>query len=232
MEMEAILTASITIYCGVYYLTDSLDEGFSSLLFCFILLGNMYFLLHWLYYMMKAVIEFLSTLSVALQKLTGNMDPFPQYSQDCRYVKQGVFKNEEEGILKFTMISKSYEESSQADLKGFNEISDVYMKTYERYKEMKSEDLHNSQIINTPKVMDDTFCEEYQVTYVQTFNENDDMKSYEKYIGKESEESVDSQSIMISKIMDEEFKEEPKITFVRTFKQDESGEMSFEKLDN
>ena len=59
MEMEAILTSAITIYCGMFYLTESIGDDFKTILFVIIIMGNGYFLLYWLYYMSRAIIGFL-----------------------------------------------------------------------------------------------------------------------------------------------------------------------------
>jgi len=44
MEFRAVLVASITIYCGLYYLTGVLDESTKIVLFAIIVFANLYFL--------------------------------------------------------------------------------------------------------------------------------------------------------------------------------------------
>lgn len=51
-EMRSILVAAVTIYCGLYYLTDDLDETSKTLLFVTIVLANAYFLLTWMHKML------------------------------------------------------------------------------------------------------------------------------------------------------------------------------------
>jgi len=46
-EMRSILVAAVTIYCGLYYLTEDLDEVSKTLLFVTIVCINGYFLLMW-----------------------------------------------------------------------------------------------------------------------------------------------------------------------------------------
>ena len=57
METEAIMTATVTIYCGMYYLTQSIGNEFMTILFIIIIIGNSYFLFFWLYYMFQAAID-------------------------------------------------------------------------------------------------------------------------------------------------------------------------------
>ena len=59
MEMEAIFVSAVTIYCGMFYLTQSIGYEFKTALFVIIIMGNGHFLLYWLYYMSRAIIEFL-----------------------------------------------------------------------------------------------------------------------------------------------------------------------------
>jgi hypothetical protein len=51
-EMRSILVAAVTIYCGLYYLTEDLDETSKTLLFVTIVLANAYFLLTWMHKML------------------------------------------------------------------------------------------------------------------------------------------------------------------------------------
>jgi hypothetical protein len=47
MEIRAIIVATVTIYCGLYYLTDDLDEPSKILLFVCMVVANVYFLIYW-----------------------------------------------------------------------------------------------------------------------------------------------------------------------------------------
>jgi hypothetical protein len=50
MEARGILSATVTIYCGLYYLTLKLNEESKYLFFAIMILVNVYFLSYWLYY--------------------------------------------------------------------------------------------------------------------------------------------------------------------------------------
>jgi hypothetical protein len=57
METEALFTATITIYCGLYYLSEQINKEFKMFLFLVIVVGNAYFLIYWFKYMISAVID-------------------------------------------------------------------------------------------------------------------------------------------------------------------------------
>ena len=46
METEALFTATITIYCGLFYLTSYDNQYFKMFLFCIMAFGNIYFFFH------------------------------------------------------------------------------------------------------------------------------------------------------------------------------------------
>jgi hypothetical protein len=50
MEGRGILSASVTIYCGLFYLTNDLDESTKIFFFALIVSVNFYFLSYWLYH--------------------------------------------------------------------------------------------------------------------------------------------------------------------------------------
>jgi len=57
MEFRSILVATVTIYCGLFYLTEDLDETTKIILFATIIIANFYFLLYWLAKMFEACID-------------------------------------------------------------------------------------------------------------------------------------------------------------------------------
>ncbi len=63
MEYRSILVATVTIYCGLYYLTKDLSEETKIMLFVIMLAVNAYFLTYWIYKMFGA------GMSIAKQKM-------------------------------------------------------------------------------------------------------------------------------------------------------------------
>lgn len=57
METQAIFIATFTIYCGLYYLTDDIDEVSRIVLFLLIVIGNFYFITYWIYYLTRAAVD-------------------------------------------------------------------------------------------------------------------------------------------------------------------------------
>ena len=49
MEIEGLSTATLTLYCGVYYMTGDLGDIATLCLFILIVIGNGYFIIYWLY---------------------------------------------------------------------------------------------------------------------------------------------------------------------------------------
>jgi hypothetical protein len=138
MEVEAILTATVTIYCGMYYLTNEIDEAFKTILFIFIAFGNLYFVLYWLYFMFQAVIDLLSVFLPAIRKIRGKIDPYPQYVNTNKLIREGVYKDEEEGILKFTMIKKPRDNIiTRLEIPGVKNMKDLYLEVLKKLSRKK-----------------------------------------------------------------------------------------------
>ena len=129
METEAVLTATITIYCGMYYLSNELADAVEGVLFVFIVGGNAYFIFYWLYYMCQAAIELLSQVLPSLRKLAGKDDPYPEYVNADKFIKQGVYSDEEEGILSYTMLDKKEDMREEIILPNVKSIKDLYSQT-------------------------------------------------------------------------------------------------------
>ena len=60
LELRGILVATVTIYCGLFYLTQSLDFTTQVGLFLVVITANVYFLLYWLLKSCKVACEALS----------------------------------------------------------------------------------------------------------------------------------------------------------------------------
>ena len=161
METEAILTAAVTIYCGLYYLADSeIDDAFKGLLFFLMVLGNSYFIAYWLYYMMQSIIDLLCNSVGVLRKITGNKDPYHLVVSDEGFVKKGVLRNDEEGILTYTMLQKNDIDKKEIKMKNTLSMKDLYRNTLRlileesRYKE-PSLDCETVKTLENSKDFDD-----------------------------------------------------------------------------
>ena len=54
LELRGILVAAVTIYCGLYYMTEDLGDGLQMSLFVIIVIVNAYFIMFWLVMVCKA----------------------------------------------------------------------------------------------------------------------------------------------------------------------------------
>lgn len=54
MEIRGIFVATITIYCGLYYLTTTLSEEMALIFFILMAFSNAYFLIYWLVHLFRA----------------------------------------------------------------------------------------------------------------------------------------------------------------------------------
>ena len=59
MEKDALVSAIVTSFCGIYYLTEDLNTPMKAICFLFIIFFNVRFLYFWLFWFSKTFIEFL-----------------------------------------------------------------------------------------------------------------------------------------------------------------------------
>ena len=71
METYSIVTAGTTMYCGLFYLTKSLDTAWNIIMFFLILISNIIFLTYWGKYMFAAV--FLKVYGAIIRKRTAKV---------------------------------------------------------------------------------------------------------------------------------------------------------------
>ena len=57
MESISLLVATVTIYCGLYFLTRHLDEPTKILFFFIMIIANLIFVGYWLKYMLLSIWE-------------------------------------------------------------------------------------------------------------------------------------------------------------------------------
>jgi hypothetical protein len=125
MEIEALLTATLTIYCGLYYLSESLNEAIKSSLFAMIIIGNCYFLVYWFYYMSKAfvdiIVNFFPILRIWLKK--GDFIKVNFYEQ--KLSSQGVYFDKSDGEKKYTFF-RSASHGLQTKIKNAKCMTDLF----------------------------------------------------------------------------------------------------------
>ena len=74
LEIFSIITAGTTIYCGLFFLTEELDDIYNLILFIIILLSNLIFICYWCLHMFKTL--FLRFLGILMRRKIKVMDDF------------------------------------------------------------------------------------------------------------------------------------------------------------
>lgn len=125
MELEAVTTATVTIYCGLYYLSKSLDSYFQTLLFCVILFGNLYFIIYWLYYMFKAILDLVIRVMPILRQRFKRGDAFSDNFYEEKISMKGTYIDPSDGVRKPTFLS-SIKKKAKGKLHGVEKMEDIY----------------------------------------------------------------------------------------------------------
>lgn len=125
MDIEALLTATLTLYCGLYYLSNDLNEYIKTGLFCLILLGNGYFILYWLYYMAKAITDILVKVFPILRKLFKRGDYFDKSLFEKSIQSEGVYFDKADGEKKFTLF-KPVSSKLKVELEKIASMNELY----------------------------------------------------------------------------------------------------------
>ena len=130
MEIEALFTATLTIYCGLYYLSDSINSIIQAALFVAIVLGNSYFLLYWIYYMSKAFIDIVVNIYPWLRILFKRGDFLDDKIYEQNLQNEGIFFDKSEGEKKYTLFKQRSQSLKvrMAGIKSMDDIFKAYMK--------------------------------------------------------------------------------------------------------
>ena len=110
MEVEALITATLTIYCGLYYLTQDISEAFKIVLFTIIVCGNSYFIILWIYWMLKALIDMIAKTIPSLKMIFKKGDAYEDDFNKEEIVINGSYFDNLDGKRHYTFM-KSNEEA-------------------------------------------------------------------------------------------------------------------------
>jgi len=136
LETSAIFTATVTIYCGVYYLTNDLDE-YSKILFFVLMLGcNAYFLVFWLKYMLKAGVEALLNAFPRIKNRLKRSDGFAGDFYNEEKMLKGVYREEDRTIC--TLLPQRSSQPTET-LDGINSMMDLYREAFQHILEEEKE---------------------------------------------------------------------------------------------
>ena len=130
MEIQALNIAAVSIYCGLYYLSRSISEGVKIFLFGIILFGNLYFIVFWIYYITKGLVDEFVNLFPQFRQIFKRGDAFEEDFNTEQIVRKGVFFNKLEGENAFTFINLE-EEAKEEEFKLMS-IEDAYLEVAKR----------------------------------------------------------------------------------------------------
>jgi hypothetical protein len=107
MEYEALFTASLTLYCGLFYLTSGVDESVKIILFILIIIGNFYFISFWVIYMLKAVVDLTANIFPVLKIVLKKGDAYDEDFNTEKIVKVGTYYDKSDEKRKYTFMDNN-----------------------------------------------------------------------------------------------------------------------------
>ena len=114
MEMEALITSTLTLYCGLYYLTRDVGVAFQMILFCLILLGNGYFICYWLYWVTLAMLDIVVQYFPNIRYLFRKGDAYSIEFYQEPISRPGSYYEEAEGVRLYTFMSTEPRNNTQS----------------------------------------------------------------------------------------------------------------------
>jgi len=114
LEQRAIVVATITVYCGLWFMTGDLGESAKVVMLVVIVVANLYFLILWSVQVCKVCAGFISKLLIALRLKTGltAVSPVsnPSHSQKLSGSLSG---SGEHSVNQSKVRTRQYDDSSE-----------------------------------------------------------------------------------------------------------------------
>jgi hypothetical protein len=107
LEIRGIMVASVTIFCGLYFLTDDLDQNTKLFLFASMMFANLYFLLYWLEKMFTAFFSILATSISFLKRFVPLGDFYTDLKIQSNPSVKSTFILGEEKFASLVMLENS-----------------------------------------------------------------------------------------------------------------------------
>ena len=138
MEFHSLAISAITIYCGLLYLSDTANSLLEFILFLLIIIANIYFLLHWCYWITQALLEIAAKLSPRLRYFLKKGDDYDiEFYQNPISIK-GSYNEKHTGTRLHTFLNKGVEKSTEAfNIKNNN---DLFLKILEAESNKKNQE--------------------------------------------------------------------------------------------
>ena len=201
MENEAMITATLTLYCGLFYLTNDIGSIFQVLLFIAMVIGNTYFLFHWLYWMGIAIGDIIIQHLPRLRHLLKRGDAYDiEFFQEPIH-RPGSYYEETEGVRLHTFLR--HQPQKPAEFFAISSMNSLFREAMlEEQSEWEVETERRYQKICTLRLIeeekesiDNSLCEELPGTSVSCRESRTCLNSIDVQIAIErGEEKIVSQS--------------------------------------
>jgi hypothetical protein len=130
MELKAILVAGITIYCGLYYLAESLPEVFKVVLFCVIVLANSFFFYYFLHQLLRTLLQVLATHISLFKPFALKEDSFPTANiTSANFITNSSYLDSDNSSKVCTLLPQSTAVADTVYTSQLSNLSDFYKTT-------------------------------------------------------------------------------------------------------
>ena len=179
METESLITSAVTVYCGLFYLTQDTAGPFQIVLFVMIVVGNAYFILYWGYWMFQALLDIIVKYFPSLKHALKKGDSYDEEFYQEKLSRPGSYYESREGERLYSFMSTSPREKKLPYFKTIN-MDQLFSNTIEQeYIDGKIAVLNNEKI-SLDTVIEDTKENEdnHEFTEVKTFigSKNNEIK--------------------------------------------------------
>jgi len=142
LELFSIATATITIYCGMYYLTKELEKVSELVFFLLMVASNACFIIYWSYYVLKVGFELLINSSSRLKAFFYREDGFDKDMYNEDRILKGSYMHE--GVRLCTLLPERKE--PEEPLEEINSMLDLYRQAFKYIDDVESEEGFISEI--------------------------------------------------------------------------------------
>ena len=159
METRSLITATVTVYFGLYYFSEDLDDISEFILFMVICLSNAWFLVYWLWYFLKAELISLVNKFPSIKQRVFKSDGFDSEMYTDNSYRRG--KITVDGVTLYTMLSR--ETPEEDPLPGIYTMLDLYREAF-KYIDDEPEDFKEQEIEEEDKYPEEECIEALQIT--------------------------------------------------------------------
>ena len=124
IEIKSLLIATVTIYSSLYFLPESIPQGYIIIVSALIVLGNSYFFISWIYFMSKAVIEMAIKIFPSFKYALKKGDAFEQDFNQEKIVRKGIFLDRDGFKVYSFMNNIEDQDCDKVEFENVNQLFD------------------------------------------------------------------------------------------------------------